>query len=64
MKLCVAFDKVPVLKLQVPLAFAVAVPSLIVPPNSATLLLAAAVPLRVNDVALVMPSPAVPAIGR
>jgi hypothetical protein len=36
---------------------------LAVPSNIATLLLAAAVPLRVNVVALVMPSPTVPLSG-
>ena len=38
-------------------------PNLAVPSNIATLLLAAAVPLRVNVVALVMPSPTVPLSG-
>src|ERR1035437_8921565 len=52
-----------VTKLQAPLAFAVAVPSLVLPSNTLTVLLASAVPLSVSTVALVMPSPTTPLSG-
>src|SRR5450631_2325820 len=48
MKLWLPVDKAAVAKFQVPLAFAVAVPSCIAPSNTATWLLASAVPLRVT----------------
>ena len=45
------------MKLQAPLEFAEAVPSQVVPSYSTTTLLAAAVPVTVSVLALVMPSP-------
>src|ERR1035437_5079303 len=62
-KLWVAFDRVPVVKLQAPLPFTVAVPSLVVPSNTATVLLASAAPVSVSVLTLVMWSPTTPLSG-
>ena len=45
---------VVVVRLQAPLAFTVAVPSWVVPSNTFTVLLAAAVPVSVSVLSLVM----------
>ena len=47
-KLWLPFGNAAVAKLQAPLAFAVAVPSCVVPSNTVTVLLASAVPFRVT----------------
>src|ERR1019366_6955194 len=62
-KLWVAFDRVPVVKLQAPLPFTVAVPSWVAPSYTLTVLFASAAPVSVSVVALVMPSPTVPLSG-
>src|ERR1035437_9435513 len=62
-KLWVAFDRVPVVKLQAPLPFTVAVPSLVVPSNTATVLLASAAPVSVSVLTLVIWSPTTPLSG-
>ena len=54
---------VAVAKLQAPLPLAVAVPIWVAPSNTSTVLPAAAVPVRVRWLALVMPSPDVPLSG-
>ena len=62
-KLWVASARVPVVKLQVPMPFAVALPSCVAPSNILTVLLASAVPVSVSTAASVMPSPTVPVSG-
>ena len=52
-----------VVRLQVPLALALAVPITVVPSNTLMVLPASAVPLNVNCLALVTLSPAVPVSG-
>ena len=59
-KLWMVLVRVPVTKLQAPLAFAVAVPSVVLPSNTVTVLLASAAPVSVKTFTLVMPSPTVP----
>src|SRR5262245_15334807 len=48
------------MKLQAPLPFVVAVPIWVVPSNTVTVLLTAAVPLSVSVLSLVTPSPTAP----
>jgi hypothetical protein len=62
-KLLMPSASVPVKKLQAPLAFAVAVPSSVIPAKMLTVLFATAVPARVRIVASVIPSPTVPLSG-
>src|ERR1700749_956255 len=59
-KLWLPFASVAVANVHAPLLFAVAVPSLVVPSYTVTVLLAAAVPVSVRVVSLVMWSPTTP----
>ena len=58
-----AAAKVPVTKLQAPLALTVAVPNWVDPSSTVTVLLAVPAPVKVSVVAFVMPSPTVPLSG-
>src|ERR1035441_3481058 len=62
-RLWMAFDKAPVVKLQAPVPLAVALPSSVAPSYTFTVLLATAVPVSVKTFALVMPSPTTPLSG-
>ena len=62
-KLCTPSGKATVIKLQAPLALAVAVPSSVVPSYTFTVEFATAVPVSVRMAGSVMPSPTTPVSG-